>query len=248
MVILAYCWQRHRRWLPPGAIVLAVPVLMLFNVLGHNRNLLKNFFTGEQSWEETNVLRPGMSAEEIRNRRYDTQDFANFDYLCFVVMAYSNTPDSFSYGAQYLQLFTEPIPRILWRGKPAGSPVPSKVNIRAFGNFIGLTVSLPGDGYVSGGWLGVVITLTLCGMIAGKCHRWFWNHCNQPIPGLFYLSGLAVSPQWYRDGGIGIFKFLLWSLLPIIVWRGVLWWLDGRPLEGNSITLRAGDRLRLVQS
>jgi len=248
MIVFAYCWHQRRRWLPLGAIALAVPVLMLFNILGHNRDLLKDFFTGQENEWATVDQRAGMSVEEKRNMRYDTQDFANFDYLCFVVSVYSEEHDAYTYGLQYLQLFTEPVPRILWTGKPVGGPVRSKINLRAFGNFLGLTISLPGDGWISGGWLGVVILLSLGGMILGKCHRWFWRNSNQPMAALFYVSGLAMSPQWYRDGGISIYKFLLWSWLPFLFWLGMIWWLGGRSMPGPVISLRPGERLRLLQA
>ncbi len=247
MIIFAYCWQRRRRWLPLGAIALAVPVLMLFNVLGHNRDLLKDLFSGQQNEAAIVDLHQGMTSEEKRNMRYDTQDFANFDYLCFVVAVFSESHDGYTYGSQYLQLLTEPIPRILWRGKPTGGPVRGKIDMMAYGNFLGLTYSLPGDGWCSGGWIGVVILMSLGGMIVGKCHRWFWNHSQQPMAALFYVAGLAMSPQWYRDGGISIYKFLMWSWLPFFVWLVIIWWLGGARVPGHAITLRAGDRLRLVQ-
>lgn len=246
MITFAYCWQERRRWLPLWSIGLAVPVLMLFNVLGHNRDVLKDLFTGEQS-QEMNVQRLGMSAEEKRNLRYDTQDFANFDYLCYVVGVVPKRTGTFTYGLQYLQLFTEPIPRILWTGKPVGAPVQT-INLGAYGNFVGLTVSLPGDGWISGGWVGVAITLALAGRVLGGFHRRFWNNTTRPVAALFYVSGLAMLPQWYRDGGISIYKFLLWTWLPFFIWQGMAWALGGGLMPGNTVVLRAGDQLRLVQS
>jgi hypothetical protein len=246
MVTVAYCWQQRRRWLPLWSIALAVPVLMLFNILGHDRDLIKHFFTGEQSQEVINDQRPGMPGEEKRNMRFDTQDFANFDYLCYVVGVVPKRTEAYTYGLQYLQLFTEPIPRILWTGKPTGAPVQT-INLGAYGNFIGLTVSLPGDGWMSGGWVGLVITLSLAGGILGKCHRWFWHQCDQPMAALFYVSGLAMLPQWYRDGGISVFKFLLWTWLPLLLWLGLTWLLGKRLIPGYSVHLRSGTQLRLLR-
>src|SRR5262249_41121211 len=157
---------------------------------------------------------------ERMRRRLDTQDFANFDYLTGIISIVPERTGGYSYGLQYLQLFTEPIPRILWRGKPAGAPF-VRVNLNAHANFVGLTLSLPGDGWISGGWLGVVVTMAVAGTFAGLAHRWFWRHSERLVPALFYISGLAMAPQWYRDGGISIFKFLLYSWLPLVVWLGM---------------------------
>jgi hypothetical protein len=243
-IILAYCWQQRRRWLPLWSIVLAIPVLILFSVLGQNREVLKDFFTGQQNESAMVGLRPGMSAEEKQRLSYDNQNFANFDYLCYVVAVVPKRTEAYTYGLQYLQLLTEPIPRIFWKAKPTGAPVHS-INLNAYGNFVGLTVSLAGDGWINGGWIGLLITLALAGGLIGRCHRWFWNKIDQPIAVLFYVSGLAMSPQLYRDGGISIYKFLMWSWLPLFVWLGVIWWLGGRTIPGPAITLRGGNRLRL---
>lgn len=246
MVTFAYCWQQRRKWLPLWSILFAIPLLILFNLLGHNRDLLKDYFTGQQSYEQKHDLRPGMSEEEKRNLRLDTQDFANFDYLCYLVGVVPKRTGGFTYGTQYLQLFTEPIPRILWRGKPVGSPVHT-INITAYGNFVGLTVSLPGDGWLSGGWIGLVITLSLAGTVLGKAHRWFWRQSEKPMAALFYVSGLAMIPQWYRDGGISIYKFLLWTWLPFLVWLGLIWFLGHRSVRGHSLIVRPGERLQIIR-
>ena len=244
MVIFAYCWQQRRRWLPFWSLALAIPLLILFNILGHNRDVLKNFLMGNQ--EPTSEQRLGMSAEEIRNLRYDTQDFANFDYLCYVLGAVPERSGTYTYGRQYLQLFTEPIPRILWKGKPIGEPMPS-INLNAYGNFIGLTVSLPGDGWMSGGWLGLTITMSLVGMILGWGHRWFWRKSDQPMAALFYVAALAMLPQWYRDGSISIAKFLMLSWLLFFVWSGLVWVLGGGWVRGNSVIIRSGTCVRIIQ-
>lgn len=246
MVTFSYCWQQRRRWPPLWSILLAIPILMLFSVLGHNRDVLRNYFTGGQNEEVVKDLRQGMTPEEKEKLRYDTQNFANFDYLTFVVRLIPKRSGEFTYGLQYVQLFTEPVPRILWKGKPNGSPV-HLFDVNSYGNFLGLTFSLPGDGWMSGGWIGVVITLGIVGWIQGSGHRYFFNKVNEPFAALFYISGLAMVTLWFRDGGISIFKFLLWTWLPFFIWRTVIWVLGGRRLPGNSIIIRPGERLRMVQ-
>ena len=66
---------------------------------------------------------------------------------------------------QYLQALTTPIPRALWPSKPIGSPV-QLVNLNEFGDCVGLTLSLAGDVWVSGGWLGVFATIAVVGLIS----------------------------------------------------------------------------------
>ncbi|HAM71805.1 MAG TPA: hypothetical protein DCM86_09200 [Verrucomicrobiales bacterium] len=149
MVTLSYCWYHRRRWIPVWSILVAMPVLVVFNLLGHNRDVLKAILSGEP----VQVVRydAGMTREEKLKKQLDTQDYANFDYLSYVVAVVPERTGAYSLGLQHLQLFTEPIPRILWRGKPIGPPIESPVNLGEFGNFTGLTVSLVGDGWISGG-------------------------------------------------------------------------------------------------
>lgn len=245
MACLSYCWYYRRKWIPVWTVVALVPVLFIFNVLGHNRDLLKQILAGEevQFTEE----RPGTSRSEKLRNQLDTQDFANFDYLAFVVSVIPEKTEDFSYGAQYLQLFTEPIPRILWKGKPVGAPVRT-INMAPYGNFLGLTVSLCGDGWMSGGWAGLVITLSLAGLLIGYAHRRFWEHNNSKLGALIYIVALAMVPQWYRDGGISVFKFLLFTITPMIVWHSMVWLLGRRYWYAYALRLPARATLRFVQS
>jgi hypothetical protein len=64
---------------------------------------------------------------------------------------------------------------------------------------------------------------------------------------MMYLVGLAMVPQWYRDGGISIFKFLLFSLLPIFVWLGMKWFLGSRRVAGYAVVVPPGTRVRILQ-
>ncbi|MDX1951877.1 MAG: hypothetical protein SFY81_06810 [Verrucomicrobiota bacterium] len=244
MVTLTYCWYHGKKWIPAWSVIVAIPILILFNILGHNRDILKNVFLGE----EVQVVRydTTMTPEEKLKLQLDTQDYANFDYLSYVVSVVPERTGTYSFGAQYLQLFTEPIPRILWKGKPVGAPVKT-ISLGAYGNFVGLTVSLPGDGWISGGWVGVVLTLSLAGTLLGWAHRKFWTHSDHRMGCLLYFVALAMVPQWYRDGGISISKFLLFTVTPVIIWTILNWLLGQRFVPGHSIILQPGSKVRVIK-
>jgi hypothetical protein len=40
---------------------------------------------------------------------------------------------------------------------------------------------------------------------------------------------------------------MLWAWLPLLIWIGLTWLLGERLMPGNTILLRTGDRLRLVE-
>jgi len=247
-LVFQFCWYHRSRWLPVWTFAAAVPVLILFNLLGHNRDMLKALLIDGTVAIEQFRHPPGMSGEEKRRAQLDTQDFANFDYLAAVVSIVPRRTGTYTYGTQYLQLFTEPIPRILWHGKPAGAPV-SFFGLGQYVNFMGLTISMIGDGWMNGGWIGVVITMGLVGAVLGWAHRTFWAKSNLVLPSMFYLTLLGVSPNWFRDGGvISLLKFLLFTWMPLLLLPVVVWLMKGRVVAGNSIHLRPGEPLRLVRT
>ena len=242
---LVYTWQYQRRWMPLWSLLLILPLFVLFDNIGKNRYWLQDELSGN-----TPMPAPTQSLTEADRlkQKYDTVDFANYDYLTFVVAMVPERTGRYSWGVQHLQLFTEPIPRALWKGKPVGAPVPY-FNLNNYGNFLGLTVTMAGDGWMSGGWMGVIITSGIIGLLLGLAHRWFWLKAQRDnILSLVYILGLAVMPQQYRDGGIvSIAKFLLWSWLPLVVWLGSNWLLGPRLFPAESVLLPRGTRLRLVQ-
>ncbi|HEY1787242.1 MAG TPA: hypothetical protein VGJ73_03760, partial [Verrucomicrobiae bacterium] len=180
-IVFMYCWYHRQRWLPAWTLAVAVPVLILFNILGHNRAVLQTYLTKGVIEDSQFLSVPGTSVAEKRKEQLDTQDFANFDYLAAVVSVVPQRTGTYTYGTQYLQLFTEPIPRILWPGKPAGAPV-GFFNMNQYVDFTGLTSSLVGDGWFSGGWIGLVITMALAGAALGLAHRSFWARSSLMIP------------------------------------------------------------------
>jgi hypothetical protein len=240
MLVLFHTWQSRRRWPAWWAGAMVLPILLLFHALGENRDLVKR-------WIELHPAEPVLAhsvspVSERYREKFDTLDFANFDFLTYVLAVVPEQTGTFTFGAQYLQVFTEPIPRALWTRKPIGSPVPL-FNLNAYGNFYGLTVSLVGDGWMSGGWLGVIATMALAGAGLGWAHGCFWRHQHRLAICLLYLSALSLLAQLFRDGGISILKFLLFTWLPVLSWISVRWWLEGRPTRVDERLIEPGSRV-----
>lgn len=210
---LLYLFKTGRRWVPLRVIVVAIPVFLVFHQLGQDRGYYQALFFGGALPEEDPIQK-----EKTWIEKQDTPDFANLDFLTYVMDVVPEKSGTYTYFTQYLQLFTEPIPRILWSGKPFGPPI-QLVNLNDYGNWIGWTVSLVGDGWMSGGWLGVIITMLVVGYINARAHRWFWRGEVTHFKLLCYCSFVPLTLQWYRDGGITIFKFVLMAVAPVILWR-----------------------------
>lgn len=215
MLGLLYLFRSRRRWINWHFIVAAIPLFVLFQQLGENREYFKSWVTGEPS--EADPLVAGLDWIE----RQDTLDFANFDFLTYIVDVVPAKSGTYTYFAEFLQLFTEPIPRLLWPGKPFGAPI-VLVSLNDFGNFNGLTLSVVGMGWLSGGWIGVVIMMTFVGVVTARLHRWFWSGEASSFKILTYCVFAPLTLQWYRDGDISIAKFVFVTIGPLLLWLGLL--------------------------
>lgn len=212
-LLLIHAWERRRN-IPGWKFVLLCPLIyILFANLGFNRMYLQNLVFGNQS-PHIRLMDDSRTFRE----KFDTLDFANFDYLAFIVDTVPEKTETYTYGTQYLQIVTEPIPRKIWKDKPLGSPI-QFFDLNNYGNFNGLTPSLIGDGWMSGGWLGVLATMILAGALLGAAYNWFARNQHDRLGVYVFLIGNAMVVQLFRDGGISIFKFLLFTLSPILVWR-----------------------------
>lgn len=212
LVVLVWLWD-HRKRFPAWRFILPVPfLLILFLNMTHDRLFFWNWIRGY----DTGRVTVTDSSRDWRER-LDTLDFANYDFLTYIVTYVPRRTQSYTYGTQYLQLFTEPIPRKLWKDKPVGAPV-KFFDLNDYGNFIGLTPSLVGDGWMSGGWLGAMLTMGIAGSSLGLAYRWFTRNQEQVHKACAFLIINAMIVQLFRDGGISIFKFLIFALMPLFFW------------------------------
>lgn len=195
-----------------------VVVLALFVMIGQNRDSLVKFLTTGDIEFSFDIAKSSFG---------DHPDFANFDFLTFIIAKVPDASRTYSYFTQYLGVFTQPIPRILWPDKPVGSPV-QWVNLDNYGRFTSLTTSLVGDGWISLGYIGVVITMSACGAFFGKMFKRF---CRPQISIYFYCAyfwmvGLLL--QWARDGNYRILDFFLFCIGPLVFSWGINQLLGGQ--------------------
>ncbi len=211
-VSLLWLYENGKTKFKPAHYAVGFASFFLFNALGRNRNLIRDVF-GIGSARDTTPLVDGMTWFE----RLDNLDFSAFDVVAAVTNIVPQATNSYTYFSQYLQLLTQPIPRILWPGKPVGSPI-EMFNLMDYGNFWRLPPSIIGDGWMSLGWPGVFVTLAVVGTILGKLHSWFWQRRDNPFVVVTYCCFLPITIQWFRDGGISIAVFSFFVLGPVGVW------------------------------
>ncbi len=216
IVLLLYLHARDRRWPPLAALVLALPLLAGFHLIGQNRDAFREAIgLGPPRYESVLLERPsGVD-------RLDTASFANFDFLAYIVAVVPERSRTHTWFSQHLQLFTQPVPRVLWPDKPRGPPI-ELVDLNDYGWFGTRTRSLVGDGWMSAGWLGVVLTCGAVAGVLGALHRWYRRRADALFPVLAYACFLPVTLMWFRGGNIvSAARYGFWMLLPVLLWWGL---------------------------
>ena len=117
-----------------------------------------------------------------------------------------------------MQVFTEPVPRVLWSGKPFGAPF-ERISLFDYGRPYGMTRSMPGEGWYSLGWAGVVIWCGLCGYILGWVYRRFVQSEQNTFQVAAYIMFLPILIVAYRDGQlVTVFRQAIFFVGPILLW------------------------------
>jgi oligosaccharide repeat unit polymerase len=215
IVGLLYLYDRRERF-PGFKIVLASVLAVSFFVsVGADRGQSLRVLIGLQ--DQSRTIEYGGEDQKFM----ESMDFANLEFFEYVVWVVPRQSGTYDYFLSNLQLFTEPIPRVLWPGKPIGAPI-QRVSLWDYGQPIGMTMSLPGQGWYSAGWLGVVIWCALWGHLLGWVYRRFWQSDQSTLKAATYMTFMATMVVAFRDGNlVTIAKQAGPYLLPVLVWHMV---------------------------
>lgn len=210
---LFYLYDHRQRWMSTRLILGIAAVGLLFSVIGNDRGQsLRAFFGGQ------------VIAETRKNTDYpfESMDYGNMEFFEYLVEAIPNKTRTYGYFLDNAQILTEPIPRVLWPGKPVGPPI-QLWNLYDYGYPIGMTNSLPGEGWVQLGWIGIVIWCALFGWGYGRIYERFVRSRQSPIQIALYMTFLPLSIAVFRDGILlTAFKASAFTLLPILLWAALL--------------------------
>lgn len=190
---VAICWllEHGRRWFDWRAVLLVLFAVVAFNQLvidrgGAVRTLVSDDFG------------PGYVSEQDLDP-LEHMDFANLEYFEYIVYAVPERTGTWDYFAHSLQIFTEPVPRALWKGKPAGSPI-QYFSLWDYGQPIGMTASMPGIGWMSLGYPGIIIQALIFAAIFGFAYRYLLLARAGPLARLAYSLVIATAVLGFRDG------------------------------------------------
>lgn len=205
---LLFLYDRRLKWFEPRAILGGLALLLVFNALSENRELARELLFSERATQ----------VRKVEKHFFDAQDFANLEYLQYVVWVVPDLTGTYDYFIHNLQVLTEPIPRVLWSGKPVGPPI-RMFNYFDYGNPVGFTVSLPGQGWANLGVFGVVIWCAFGGALWARLYNWFMEGPQGRFQVAIYCVMLPIAVQWFRDGTLlSLIKFPLFLMLPVLIW------------------------------
>ncbi|QZD87501.1 O-antigen polymerase [Qipengyuania psychrotolerans] len=209
--------EMRRRWFDWRVMALACVAALAFGQLVLDRGAsLRGVLGGgaEVTYTQDAELAP-----------LEGMDFANLEYFEYVVYAVPQRSNTYDYFASNLQVFTEPVPRALWKDKPVGPPI-QNFSLWDYGRPIGMTASLPGAGWLSLGYVGVVIQTLFFAMLYAYLFVWLLTRRATPLAHLAYALLIATAFNVLRDGTLLTFArqmpFYLGPLLMVVLAQRLL--------------------------
>lgn len=209
---LWWMYARRLRWLPPRLWLGLVPLALLFTAIGADRGAaIRGMFAPT----------PATATGYFDERPLESMDYGNMEFFEFLVHVVPGRTGTYDYFLNNLQILTEPVPRVLWPGKPLGAPV-KRFHLYDHGRAIGMTYSLAGAGWMQAGWIGIMLWVGLFGAFYGALYRWFVRSGQDRYTVALYLILLPISLQVFRDGILlTALKTAFFPLLPVLVWRAL---------------------------
>ncbi|MBX7533018.1 hypothetical protein K3165_08805 [Qipengyuania sp. 1XM1-15A] len=190
---VAICWllEKGRKWFDWRAVALALVAAVAFNQIVIDRGGAVRAIVAED-------LGDGYIDEQTLDP-LEHMDFASLEYFEYLVYAVPQRTGTYDYFAHVLQIFTEPVPRAIWEDKPVGSPV-QHFSLWDYGRPIGMTASMPGIGWMSLGYPGIVIQASIFALIFGGIYRLLLMRRGGPLARLAYALAIAMTVLGFRDG------------------------------------------------
>lgn len=206
---LLWLYDRKRRWPTLRITLFALLLGASFYLIGQDRGAAVRSFV-----QDGQVI-------EVRERSgvLESMDFANFEFFQYLVDTVPGKTGTYGYFVDNLQVVTEPVPRKLWPDKPIGAPI-KFFNLFDYGSPFGLTYSLPGEGWLQAGYLGVALWCGLWGLALGAIYARFAKGRQGNFEVAVYFAFLPIFVIAYRDGLlITILRTAVFYLTPVLVWR-----------------------------
>lgn len=208
-----YLYGKRRLWFDSKVLVLVVVTFFVFNTVGADRGkAVRELFVEDDTviWEDKNYDKP-----------LEGMDFGNLEMVEFLTNTVPRKTGTYEYFVGQLRILTEPIPRALWDDKPYGQPI-NMFYLFRYGTPIGMTRSLPGEGWTQAGLIGVIFWCGLWGVALGQFYSWFAKGRKSIFRMALYFGVLSLMIVCYRDGLlISVFRYSFYLVPPLLAWKAL---------------------------
>lgn len=196
----------RRRFPSVKMILLLIAFAFAFNIIGGDRYAVRRIFMGTATFGEVIT-----AFQEMRGGEGITNDVAEFD-VSTATLGVVTRNEAYTYGTQYLRLLVWPIPRQIWHEKPVYTSI---VNLNDFGDFRYLTTGVYADTFMSFSFFSLVGMMLFLGIFFAKIYEILLRTYNVRHMMFFWIA-LIYAKTILRDGGVTVFYFWIFSMIPII--------------------------------
>lgn len=206
-IFFYYLIAKERRF-PSMAVVVGLFVFAyVFDVVGGDRYAFRRLLEGTASISEIVD-----SHKQTRGSNGLTSDVVEYD-VATATLAVVVDNSAYTYGSQYFRLLIWPIPRQLWNDKPVFT---SSVNLNDYGDFRYLTVGVYADTFMAFSFLSLALMMAILGYFFSRIYR-LMLFSNSVSVIMFYWVVLIFTKTILRDGGVTVFYFWIFSMVPVIL-------------------------------
>lgn len=211
MLLVVFLFDQRRKWPEPRTLAIGLVAIFAFNTVVQDRGASIRELFGLSGTNENRVW------SEAVYKKFEQNDTAMLEAFEFIVYAVPQRTGSYDYFANNLRVLVEPIPRSWWADKPAGSPV-NFFYLYDYGNPIGMAISMPGAGWLSLGYFGVIIWSALFGWAYGTAYSRFATGQQGNLAVMIYGVVYSTALFAFRDGMlIMVIKLLFTFSLPLLI-------------------------------
>jgi hypothetical protein len=206
-----YFYDKKLKLPNPRMVAAAAALFVVFGAVGADRGASIRDMLGLGDQQTAAI------ESQFELKPLEGMDFANMEYLEYITSTIPAKTGTYDYFLGNLQVFTEGIPRSLWKNKPIGAPI-KMYDLFQFGNPVGMTSSLPGMGWAQFGWAGVIFWCGLWGWLTGLWYQRFATGRQDPFAVALYIVSLPILIIAFRDGGLVTIVHLgAFYLLPVLL-------------------------------
>jgi len=212
--------------------VLAAMSLRTFFVLGRDRSLVRDVWSGQTT----------LAAAQEKAPTIDWRYFEPFEGLAFA-MATVPRYEPYRWGATYPDVLLSAIPRRVWPSKRSlftemvlgDMRLPPEIEERWTR---GQAYPMVAEFYQQAGWAGVLLGMFLAGLVWRTAYETALRHAHSPYVRVAYAAPLSLWPQCVHGGHFGLPSDLYLLLLPVAMCLALELALR-RPAARSTAALRA---------